>query len=110
VNAYTENDAYWQRVRDRAAALGSDGCTAVSEWNRVCCLHHDIMCRTGMDIDGNAVSRQEADWLYWECNRERSMWGLSWYDPRGYARWIGVRLGAWWDRRKERNDATTNHL
>jgi hypothetical protein len=26
------------------------------------------MCRTGMDMDGNAVNRQEADWLFWECN------------------------------------------
>lgn len=54
---FTPNEQYWQRVRDRAAALGSDGCTAVSEWNRDCCLLHDVMCRTGMDMDGRAVTR-----------------------------------------------------
>lgn len=59
------NPAWEARVRARAAALGADGCTAVSEWNQICCLHHDIMCRTGMDIDGNSVTRPEADaWFY----------------------------------------------
>ena len=89
-----ENEAYWARVEARAKALGSDGCTAVSEWNRRCCLHHDIMCRTGMDIDGNPVTRQEADWLFWECNRLRATSGLSLLSPRSWVRWVGVRLGA----------------
>lgn len=93
------NEAYWQRVRERAARLGTDGCTQVSEWNRECCLHHDIMCRTGMDIDGNPITRQEADWLFWECNRQRTPFSVL--SPRSWVRWAGVRLGAWWSRRKD---------
>lgn len=62
----TPNPLWEQRVRFRAKLLGSDGCTAVSEWNEICCLHHDIMCRTGRDIDDNPVTRAEADVLYWE--------------------------------------------
>jgi hypothetical protein len=93
----TLNEEYWSRVRARAKALGSDGCTAVSEWNHDCCLHHDIMCRTGQDIDGNPVTRQEADYLFWECNRRMSR--FSWLSPRSWWRWIGVRFGAWWEQR-----------
>ena len=91
-----ERAAYWARVRTRAAALGSDGCTSVAEWNRDCCLHHDIMCRTGMDVDGNPVTRQEADWLFWECNRLRAGDYLSYLSPRSWFRYAGVRIGAWW--------------
>lgn len=91
------NAAWVNRVEQRARELGSDGCTQVNEWNRICCLLHDIMCRTGMDIDGNAVTREEADYLFWECNRQRTP--LSWLSPRSWVRWAGVRLGAWWERR-----------
>lgn len=86
----TPNPEYWQRVRDRAAALGSDGCTSASEWNRDCCLLHDIMCRTGMDMDGNLVTTEEAHALFRECNRQRSR--LSFLSPRSWIRWAAVRL------------------
>lgn len=94
MSAITPNPEYWARVEARAKALGSDGCTHVNEHNRLCCLLHDIFCRTGMDMDGNAVTRQEADYLFWECNRQRSP--FSWLSPRGWVRWAGVRIGAWW--------------
>lgn len=96
----TPNPAWEARVRARAAALGSDGCTAVAEWNKICCLAHDIACRTGMDIDGNPITRQEADVLFWECNRLRAWAGLSYLSPRSLVRYIGVRLGAWWETRR----------
>lgn len=99
VGAVTDRPAYWARVRARAEALGSDGCTRATEWNRDCCLHHDIMCRTGMDIDGNPVTRLEADVLFWECNRLRAGARLSVYSPRSWARYVGVRIGAWWHTR-----------
>jgi hypothetical protein len=89
------NEHYWQRVRARAKALGSDGCTAVEPWNLDCCLLHDVMCRTGMDMDGNSITREEADYLFWECNRQRTP--FSWLSPRSWTRWAGVRLGAWWN-------------
>lgn len=94
MSAITPNPDYWDRVEARAKALGSDGCTRVSEWNRRCCLLHDIMYRTGMDMDGHAVTRQEADYLFWECNRRFSNSRLSWLSPRSWVRWAGVRVGA----------------
>lgn len=57
----TPNEEYWTRVRARATALGSDGCTAVSEWLQDCCYEHDVHCRTGMTLAGMPISRIEAD-------------------------------------------------
>jgi len=95
MSAITPNPEYWVRVEARAKALGSDGCTAVNEWNRPCCLLHDIMLITGMDMNDNAVTRREADVLFWECNRQRAFLRLSWMDPRSWARFVGVRIGSW---------------
>lgn len=95
-----DNEGFWQAVEARAAALGSDGCTHASEWNRRCCLLHDVMLRTGMDMAGHPVSRHEADWLFWECNRVRARAGLSYLSPRSWIRYAGVRIGAWQARRR----------
>ena len=92
--AVTPNDAYWARVRARAAALGSDGCTGVSEWQHDCCLLHDILCRTGVDMDSVAVTRTEADALFWKCLTDRSPLGV--WSPRAWLRYAGVRLYSWW--------------
>lgn len=99
--AITPNPEYWERVRARAKALGSDGCTAVSEWNRDCCLLHDVMVRTEQDMDGNHVTNDEANVLFWECNRQRAFLRLSFLDPRSLGRFVGVGIGAWWARRKQ---------
>ena len=84
----------------RAVALGSDGCTAVSEWNRPCCERHDVQKRTGMDMDGNVMTDAENNAEFWECNRQRAFLRLSWLDPRSFIRYLGVGIGAWWAQRK----------
>lgn len=86
----TENPDYWRRVRARAAALGSDGCTGVPDWHRDCCLEHDVHERTGMDIHGQAISPAESDARFHECLRQRSP--FSWWSPLAWAYWGGVRL------------------
>lgn len=90
------NPDYIKRIELRSTQLNCDGCTKVTEWNRICCLHHDIMYRTGMDIDGNPVTKEIADVLFYECNRIRAWLGLSWYDPFSYARYLGVKIHLWW--------------
>lgn len=100
MGAITPNPAYWARYRERALALGSDGCTKVNEWNRDCCYRHDVHWRTGMDINGHPISKAQANVLFWECNRQRSRSRLSYYDPRSLVRFVGVQLGAWWSKRK----------
>lgn len=103
MSAITPNAEYWERVRARAKALGSDGCSHVSAWNLDCCLRHDVMVRTGRDMNDHAITRAEADYLFWECNRQRAQLRLSWYSPRSYVRYLGVQLGSWWKQRRHAN-------
>ncbi len=84
------NEEYWARIRARAKALGSDGCSKSRDWNLDCCLRHDIQERTGMDINGVPISAAENDAEFWECNRLRSRFSVL--SPRSWARWAGVRL------------------
>lgn len=63
-------------------------------------FYHDVMIRTGMDLNGQAITRKEADVLFWECNRQRAQLRLSWLSPRSAIRYLGVRLGAWWAQRR----------
>lgn len=98
MSAITPNPEFWARVRLRAAALGSDGCTHATAWNLDCCLLHDVMRRTGMDMDDHAVTEAEQNYLFWECNRQRSLARLSWYSPWSAVRYLGVQLGSWWQR------------
>lgn len=45
-----------------AAALRGDGCTSSPDLSyRACCDQHDVYYRTGHDLDGNAITRAEAD-------------------------------------------------
>ena len=94
----TLNESYWQRITERAGKLGSDGCTGVPEWRKHCCIEHDMHYRTGMTITGVAINRQEADAVFWECNRRASP--FSFYSPFALWRWAGVRI--WARRRIER--------
>lgn len=84
------NAAYWKRVRERAADLGSDGCTGVSELYRDCCFEHDIAYRTGHTVLGRATTREEADRRFRQCIQSRSALGR--FSPVSWVRWAGVRL------------------
>jgi hypothetical protein len=96
----TPNPEYWARVRARATALGSDGCILVSDWYLDCCLRHDDMVRTGLYMNDHAITRRVADYLFWECNRQRAQLRLSWYSPRSFIRYLGVGIGSWWAQRR----------
>lgn len=86
----TVPSAYWERVRERAAALQSDGCSGVPDFYLDCCLQHDIAYRTGADVDGGPLTRSQADAQLRDCIRARSPWGP--WSPMGWWRWAGVRL------------------
>lgn len=89
----TENPEYWQRVRERAKALGSDGCTGVADIYVDCCYEHDIACSTGMDVNGNPTNWAEAAFRLRRCLQDRSRWGVL--NVFAWTRWIGVRLHGW---------------
>lgn len=82
--------SYWERVRERARELGSDGCSKVPDINLDCCYEHDIHWRTGMTLDGEPISVQDANNRFWRCNTERSVFGKG--SPLAAWRWLGVSL------------------
>lgn len=88
------NPDYWEAVRRRAEALGSDGCTGVTQWRQECCLRHDIHYRTGLDMDGRIITRAEADLLFWRCMADRSALGM--FSLRAAIRYLGVTIFRIW--------------
>lgn len=80
---------YWDRVRERAAQLGSDGCTGVGPAFRDCCLEHDIAYRTGATVDGEPQTKQQADARFLACMQRKSKFG--WWSPLAWVRYFAVK-------------------
>lgn len=81
---------YWERVRLKAAELGADGCSGVPDFYKDCCDEHDIHYRTKHTLDGQPISRPEADVRFRECIQSRS--GFGRLSPLSWWRWLGVRI------------------
>lgn len=80
----------------KALELGSDGCSGVTEAFLDCCLEHDIAYRTGRTVEGEILTRAEADRRFRECMQAKSRLGI--FNPMSWWRWIAVRFfgrGAW---------------
>ena len=81
---------YWERVRDKAAELGTDGCTGATGAFLDCCLEHDVHWRTGKTLDGKPITKQEANTRLRACIQSRSIFGF--YSPLAWWRWAVVSL------------------
>ena len=81
---------FWETVRRLALEAGSNGCTGVPDFFLDCCYLHDIFYRTGHDLAGRPISRDEADRRFRLCIQTRSVFGVL--SPMSYWRWLGVRL------------------
>lgn len=81
---------YWERIRNRAAELGTDGCTGGSAAFRDCCFEHDVHWRTGQTIDGMPITAKEANTRFRSCMQSRSRFG--WWSPVAWWRWAVVSL------------------
>ena len=81
---------YWERVRDKAAELGTDGCSGGTGAFRECCLEHDIHYRTGLTLDGAPITKDEADKRFLSCMQSRSVFGF--YSPMAWWRYAAVTL------------------
>ena len=78
---------YWERVRDEAGRIGSDGCTMALGAYKDCCFEHDIAYRCGCTVDGRCLTKDEADRRFRACIQSHSVFG--WYSPIAWARfWI----------------------
>ena len=65
---------YWKRVKEAAAALKGDGCTSSPDLTyRRCCDEHDIHYRTHKHLDGEPITKQEADKRLYECMKQASI-------------------------------------
>lgn len=73
----------------------NDGCTGVKDWFVDCCAVHDYFYRHGIHwLDGQPVTRAEADAALRDCIRERSQFGK--YSPMAFWRWAAVRIAGRW--------------
>lgn len=106
--------SYWEWIKDEAAAVGSDGCTGVSDWHIECCWEHDLAChynknpRSAYEIymarEGHRVeamnpwsyaedmTRRQADYAFADCNLDWSATKKG--KLRSIVRFIGARIGA----------------
>lgn len=108
---------YPQWVQDEAKAIGSDGCTVVSELFHSCCLEHDCAYRHGRDPrdayrrwregntifywdDATPVTRAEADKQFKRCIQAKSAFGK--WSLIALGRWAAVRAFGWWAWRQYR--------
>jgi hypothetical protein len=82
---------HYAKVKEYAASLGGDGCSAVPDlWFRPCCDEHDIAYRTGHDVNGEPISRWAADRAFRKCMYDRAPAGRV--SPTAWLYWLGVRV------------------
>jgi hypothetical protein len=79
---------YWERVRDKAAEIGCDGCSMALGVHLDCCLEHDLHYRLGTTLDGTPITRAEADKRFLACMQSRSRFG--WFSPMAWWRYFAV--------------------
>ena len=87
---------YWDRVRERAKELHSDGCSCVPDFFLYGCLEHDCHYRLHLDMDNNPINKAEADLQLKQYIQSHS-W-LRRYSPMAQWRyWAVKRFGkkAW---------------
>ncbi len=106
---YKIRDSYWRFIEKEAQKVGSDGCTGVSEWNRECCLEHDLACHYEKNphsayefyvagvrnfwVQAEEMTRRQADYQFGACNIAWSPTKVG--KVRSFFRFIGVRIGAY---------------
>ena len=98
---------YWKKVAHKAIDLESDGCTGVPDFYIECCYEHDIHYRTHKTLEGQDITRAEADKQLRECIQSKSKLGI--FNPMSWWRWLGVRLGAKTAWEKENKGTTWKH-
>lgn len=91
MSEWKKGDVYWDAVRNRAAALNSDGCSHVPDFHLDACLEHDIAYRTHQHLDGAPITKAEADTRFRQRLQEMSAFGS--FSPMSWWRWAAV---SWW--------------
>jgi hypothetical protein len=80
----------WDAIRAQAQAMGSDGCTVVTEAFQDCCYLHDLCWRHGVDpTTGQPITYDEANVLFRHCIQSKSRLGR--FSPVSWIRYFGVQ-------------------
>lgn len=88
--------SYEDELEAWAKTVGSDGCTAVPDFFRVCCLGHDFAYCNGRTLRGAPMTKAQADQQFRDCIQRHS--SFRWLSPMSWWRWWAVRRfgrGAW---------------
>ena len=87
-----DEDGWVDKVKEKAKELNLvfDGCTGVPDYYISCCDYHDFMYRTHTDINGDPVTRSDADAMFRRCIQASSRFKKG--SPMAAWRWMGVRL------------------
>jgi hypothetical protein len=81
---------YWSDVHARAMEINSDGCSGVPDWLIWTCWEHDIHYRTHKMLDGEAITRAQADYVFRRRIQQCSGWGRL--SPVSWWRWVALKL------------------
>lgn len=98
---------YWQWIREEAKKIGSDGCTAPSQFGECCCLQHDLCFHYGKDPRhafqiGGEEAWKLADPISFLATNNLFAGCLPWWLRY---RWIAVMTGGWliWKRARAKD-------
>jgi hypothetical protein len=103
--------SYEEWIKEEALKIKSDGCSKVPDFNKICCLEHDLAYHYGKDPKdayhegwekAQKVKRGYPDAEFRRCNQEKSKLKIG--SPLAAWRWVGVRLGGWNAWRKHRKE------
>jgi hypothetical protein len=81
---------YWSEVHAAALAIESDGCSCVPDWMIWTCWEHDIHYRTHSMLDGEKITRAQADYVFRRRIQQYSGWGRL--SPVSWWRWAFLRM------------------
>ena len=85
-------NGYWEKVRQRARQLHSDGCSGVPDfpWAKTACQEHDIHYRTHGTLMGDPITKRHADWRF--ARRIMRAAPLGVFSPTAWLYYAGVVL------------------
>ena len=84
---------YWEKVKELSRALKGDGCSSSPDlFYGPCCEEHDVHYRTGMTVDGEVITRKEADSIFLECLQTHGKTPILGTHILPFFYWTAVRI------------------
>ena len=90
IDATAWDKPYWNDVHALARSLAADGCSGVPDTFVWTCLEHDCFYRLHRHINGEEISKMQADYTLRRRVQQTQMSILKW--PISWIRWFGVAV------------------